>query len=277
MITSAAFLFSLQFLFNNGYQKESGSGWRSSLKFAFYSSIAGLFVLLCINRFHLELTGFSLAAAFVYGLVNVGSSYSSVKAFESANLSVYSVFSMIGGMLLPFVYGILCGEELTIMRLACCVLITLSVLISIEKDDQYKKAVKYYIAVFFLNGMAGVISKFHQSYPALCVDSGSFMMLTKITTIFLSVLLLLVRKERDFKVTGKAFAFCSGHSVFNSVGNLMLLIALFHLPASVQYPIVTGGVIVFSTGIDLVRKVKVTKKELVAAGIAFWATVLMAL
>ena len=57
----------------------------------------------------------------------------------------------------------------------------------------------------------------------------------------------------------------------------MLLIALLHLPASVQYPVVTGGVIIMSTLIDIIRREKITQKELLAAGIAFVATVLMAM
>lgn len=275
MIIFAAFLFSLQFLFNNGYQKENGGSWSSSLVFSLYTSLGGLILLLVINKLQLRITAFSAAAAVVYALVNVSLSYCSIRAFEYANLSVYSVFSMIGGMLLPFAYGIFCGEELTAVRLVCCVLIAASVAVSVHKNEQSKKANKYYIAVFALNGLVGVISKFHQSYANLCVDSASFMMLTKLATILLSLILML--KARTFAIGGRAFAYCAGYAVFNSIGNLLVLIALLGLPASVQYPIVTGGVIVFSTVIDILRRSKVTKKEIAAAAIAFASAALMAL
>ena len=55
------------------------------------------------------------------------------------------------------------------------------------------------------------------------------------------------------------------YSVLKSVGNLLLLIALIYLPASVQYPVVTGGVIIISTLIVIIRKEKITKRELLAA------------
>ena len=73
-----------------------------------------------------------------------------------------------------------------------------------------------------------------------------------------------------------AVLFASGYGVFNGIGNLFLLISLVHLPASVQYPLVTGGVMLFSTLISALRKEKIEKKEYIAAVISFAASVLMA-
>ena len=61
------------------------------------------------------------------------------------------------------------------------------------------------------------------------------------------------------------------------INRRLLLIALLKLPASVQYPVVTGGVIVFSTIIDVIRKTKLKKREIIAAIIAFASTVVMAM
>lgn len=277
VIIVAAVMFSFQFVFNDGFRREAGSSLNASLKFTLYSSFAGLIVLLVINKLHMEVSLFSVLTACVYSAVCISLSYASIKAFSYANLSVYSVFSMIGGMVLPFLYSIMCGEEFKAIRLVCCVLIALSVTMSIKKGEHSKKATKYYVLVFVLNGLVGVISKFHQSYPNLCVDSGSFMILTKITAVLFSLILLLLKKERNFFVSKKALIYSGLHSILNSVGNLLLLIALLHLPASVQYPVVTGGVIIVSTLIDIIRREKITQKELLAAGIAFVATVLMAM
>ena len=70
--------------------------------------------------------------------------------------------------------------------------------------------------------------------------------------------------------------FAGGYGIFNGVGNWFLLLSLIHLPASVQYPLVTGGVMVFSTIISAIRKEKLTKSDYIAAGISFVASVLMA-
>lgn len=277
LITAAALLFSVQFVFHNGYQKQSESSLGSSLKFSLYTSLFGLVWLLLVNGFRVEASLFSAAVALVYGFVNIGFSYSSIQAFRYANLAVYSVFSMIGGMLLPFVYGICCGETLTPVRLICCCLIGLSVAMSIDRTKQSAKAVGSYLGVFCLNGMVGVLSEFHQSRQTLCVDSASFMMLTMAATAVLSGALLLGQKHRDLSLSKKAALSCAGYAAFSSVGNLLLLIALLHLPASVQYPIVTGGVIVFSVLIDLVRGEAVSRREALAAAVAFASAALMAL
>lgn len=277
MIAISAFLFSTQFLLNNEYRKESGNTWNAALKFSLYSSLFGLAALLCINKFHLEFSVFSAVVAVIYSMVTITLGYSSIKAFLYANLSVYSVFAMIGGMLLPFVYGVLCGEKLTWARIVCCILIAVSVLMSINKGENSKKAVKYYIAVFILNGMVGVISKFHQIHIDLCVDSGSFMILTKICSVTLSALLIAFQKEKNYSISIKACTYIIIYSLVNSIGNLMLLISLIYLPASVQYPICTGGTIVFSVLISALSKENITKKECIGAGIAFIATLFMTL
>ncbi len=277
MIVIAVCLFSTQFLLNNEYGKESGNTWNSALKFSLYSSVTGFIILAITNKFNFNISVFSVVVAAVYSLVCIGLSYSTIKAFTYANLSVYSVFSMIGGMLLPFVYGLMCGEEFKIVRIICCVLIALCVSLAVNRQEQSKKAFKHYIAVFILNGMVGVISKFHQSYTELCVDSGSFMILTRIFTFIFCLVFLLMQRKKDFFITKKAAFYSMLYSVVNGIGNLLLLIALLYVPASVQYPVVTGGTIVISTLISLIKRDKITKKELMAAGIAFVATCFMAL
>ena len=277
MIIVSALLFSLQFMFNDGYKRECGSSLAAALKFSLYTSIVGLLFLLIINKFKLEITLFSAVVALVYALVCVIFSYCSVKAFESANLSVYSVFSMIGGMVLPFAYGMLCGEEFKLSRLLCCVLIIAAIIFTADKSGEHKDGFKYYIAIFMLNGLVGVISKFHQARSALCVDRASFMMLTKIFTLLVSVIILLCMREKDFFATPKALAYCGIYSAVNSIGNLMLLIALLCLPASVQYPLVTGGTMLFALIISFIRREKITKRNLLGTALAIISTVIIIL
>lgn len=277
MIVVSVCLFSSQFMFNSKYADENGNTWSASIKFSLYSSIFGFVALAVINKFNFDISLFSAIVAVVYSIICIGLSYSSIKAFAYANLSVYSVFAMIGGMILPFVYGIISGEEFKLIRLVCCVLIAICVSLAINKQSSQKKAIKYYIAVFILNGMVGVVSKFHQSNLELCVDSGSFMMLTKVFTFIFCVVLILAQKGYDFSISKKSGVYAALCAVVNSVGNLLLLIALLHVPASVQYPIVTGGTIVVSTIFSLIRGDKVTRREIYAVGIAFVATIFMAL
>jgi len=276
MITVAALLFSLQFVFNDGFRKENGSSFNASLRFSLYSSVTGMVLLFIINKFQLEFSWFSLGTALVYSGVCILSGYCSIKALDTANLSVYSVFMMIGGMLLPFLYGVVMGEEMTWIKVLCLVFITLSVLMTGTFSKQSKKAFIYYIAIFVLNGLVGVVSAFHQSQKALCVDSESFSVLTKIITAVICAFLISISKEKSFRISKKSMGLSISYSIFNSIGNLLLLIALLKLPSSVQYPMVTGGTIVFATVISVLRKDNVSQKEILAALIALGASVLMA-
>ncbi len=309
LLVFAALLFALQFMFNNGYQKECGTGMSVSLRFGLYNSLFGFLVMFFINKCHFEFSWFSFAISVFYGLVCVAYNYFSIKAFETANLSVYSIFAMIGGMLLPYAYGLVSGEALLVLRTFSCLVIVIAIIMTAKTDDKSSKgAIKYYIGVFILNGLVGVLSAFHQGFTFLdpgyvssentgfvianfhtffanitgmtknlAVDNGSFIMLNRLTTAVYSFILLMLQKDRSLKINTKASALCIGNSAFNNVANLFILIALSEnrVPASVTYPLITGGVIVFSTLIDKVRKVHIPVKILIATAITLIASVIM--
>lgn len=277
LVLSAVFLFSLQFLFNQKFQQSRGESLESALEFSLYKSIVIVVIMLFIGKFSIQVTPFSVLMATLYAVSGIAMTAFSMKAFAVANLSVYSVFSMLGGMLLPFVLGIgFYNEELSLFKLLCCLLIIVSVLLNIKKGKQDKKAIIYYMAVFVLNGMAGVLSKIHQSSSLPHTDSTGFMLISSLITAIISAVWLFVSYKKIPLIKGKNLLYTTGYGVFNGIGNLFLLISLSNLPASVQYPLVTGGVMVFSTAISALRKEKITAKEYVAAGISFVASVLMA-
>lgn len=277
LVLSAVFLFSLQFLFNQKFQQSRGESLESALEFSLYKSIVIVVIMLFIGKFSIQITPFSVLMATLYAVSGIAMTAFSMKAFAVANLSVYSVFSMLGGMLLPFVLGIsFYNEELSLFKLLCCLLIIVSVLLNIKKGKQDKKAIIYYMAVFVLNGMAGVLSKIHQSSSLPHTDSTGFMLISSFITAVISAVWLLVSYKKIPLIKSKNLLYTAGYGVFNGIGNLFLLISLSNLPASVQYPLVTGGVMVFSTAISALRKEKITAKEYVAAGVSFVASVLMA-
>ena len=85
-------------------------------------------------------------------------------------------------------------------------------------------------------------------------------------------------KMKKFPILKKPeIKFAGLFGIFCGVGNLLLLIALKYVNASVQYPIVTGGTMIMSTVICLLRKEKLTKRDVVATLLAFTATILIIL
>lgn len=277
LVFSATILFALQFLFNQKFEEKRGSDLKSALEFTLYKSVVIVIMMVFISGFKITVTPFSLILALVYAAACILMTYFSMKAFSVANLSVYSVFSMLGGMLLPFILGVcFYDEELTVFKIICCGFIVLSVLLNLKGGKQSKKAFFYYMAVFVLNGSVGVISKIHQSSALPHTDSTGFMFLSSAASILISGVWLLIKYKKIPLIKGKSLLYSSGYGIFNGLGNWFLLISLSNLPASVQYPLVTGGVMVFSTVISMIRKEKLTKTDYIAAVISFAASVLMA-
>ena len=118
LVFAATILFALQFLFNQKFEGVRGSGLKSALEFTFYKSAVIVVMMLIISAFKITVTPFSLVLSVVYAAACILMTYFSMKAFAIANLSVYSVFSMLGGMLLPFLLGVgFYNEKLTLFKI----------------------------------------------------------------------------------------------------------------------------------------------------------------
>ena len=272
----AAFLFAVQFLFNQQYRRLKGEGLDATMTFSLYTSAISFVILFALGGFQLHITWFSLLIAVLYATVCLLSSYAGLKAFGTANLSVYSIFMMLGGMLLPFAYGILfANEALSFAKALSILLICTAVGCSFEKGAGGKNAYRFYAAIFVLNGLVGVLSKIHLSVPALAVDSYSFMATIQLALLAMCLFYCLVTRQGIPKQSGKLYLCLSGYAVCNGIGNLFCQIALTALPASVQYPIITGGVMVFSTLISLVRREPIGGKTYLAAALACLSTILI--
>lgn len=276
LLIAADLLFALQFLFNQNFRKRNGDGIDSTFNFSMYTNGISFLILLVINGFKLSVTWFSLAIAAVYAVVLLGYSYSGLKSFATANLSVYSIFTMLGGMLMPSAYGIIfCNEDFSVSKAICFVLIIVATSMSFEKGEKKSGNMKYYFAVFILNGLVGVLSKVHQSNTELCVDSGSFMATVNLCVFAMCLVFQLVKNKKITVLPLKDVGNLACYAACSGIGNLLCLIALTTLPASVQYPIITGGVMVFSTVISLIRKEKPSVRTLISAAVAFVSTVLI--
>lgn len=276
LVIIATVMFAVQFLFNQKFQQSYGSDTKATFVFTFYKSAVATIIMLIISGFKVTVTPFSFLLATISSVSGILMLYFSLKAFSVANLSVYSVFSMLGGMILPFLVGVcFYDEDLSLLKIVCCVLIVLAVMLNVQKGENGKKAILYYLAVFVLNGMAGVISKIHQSSQYEITDSTGFTLLINLISVVICGAWLLIKYKKVPLIKSKNLLYSSGYGALNGIGNLFLLIALSNLPASVQYPLVTGGVMVFSTIISMIQKEKLTKKDYVSTAVSFIASVLI--
>ena len=269
LITVSVILFGITFFFNDRYQKESGSGMGATFIFSLVNSLAGLFCLLVTSGFRLDFTPFTLVMAVLTAMNAIGYTFCSLKAFEHINLSLYSIFAMLGGMLLPFVVGIVFYDEsLTVGKGIALILIAAALAFTVKRGEK-KNGTVYYVGVFVLNGMSGVLAKIFQSAPYEKTDAASYSIWSALVCAVISAFVLLAIRKSVKKPSAKAIALSSGFGAINKIANYMLLIALAVLPASVQYPFVTGGTMIVSTAIALISRQKPSWKELVSVGLSF--------
>lgn len=278
LLVVATVLFSFKFLFDQKYEERCGSSLMAAMMFSLYTAVCGFAVLFAVNGFKMDFSWISFMITAIHAVVGILYTMASVKSFEEVNLSAYSVFAMLGGMLLPSVYGLIfCSEAALPVKFLCYVLIIAALLFEIDFKQKSGKKI-YYVAIFILNGMSGVMAVIHQSIQAYkIVDSFSFLMLANIWTAVICMIFLAKNAKKAVQVTdAKVLCFTFGSAVFCNIGNLLLLLSLKHLPASVQYPIVTGGVMLISLLISIVRKEHVRRKELIGTAVAFASTILIA-
>lgn len=292
LLLVADLLYSLMFLTNRGYQKNNGTGLKNALTFTTFTSSFSLLIFLVLaavamisglgilSEFALQTpTWFSALFALLSAIVSIGFSFFSIKALGVANLSLYSIFAMLGGMLLPSIYGLIfSGEPMTWGKAACYALIIVALCLTFEKGDkQGKKSLFYCFGVFVLNGLSGVVTSIHQedAFVSQAVNSGSYMMMTRGLCVVISLALFLVFFKKMPALKLKDSLSVSGYGFCGGMGNLLQFIALATLDSSVLFPIVTGGTMLFSMIVSIVIGEKPKAKTIITSVIAAASTVLM--
>lgn len=265
----AVVMFAFVFFFNSLYEKNSGGSLRAIITFSLGSYTTGFLILLAINKFKLEATPFSLAVAAVAATNLLLFNFCSIKSFGKINLSLYSVFSMLGGMALPFIAGILFfGEKLTVGKIICFITIAAALALTIEKGKT-KGGLIYYAGIFVFNGMSGVISKFYQSAKFPKTTEAAYSVQIAAIVVIVCIILLLFNKDEKLNINVKSIISIIGNGTLGNVGNFLLLLGLTQIPASAQYPFVTGGVMIVSTIICYFTPNKPKKRELGAVALSF--------
>jgi len=261
------------FALQDVYRKMRGSGLRISMEAACVGSLAGLAVLLIVNGFQFEFTPFTLIMGLLAAINGIAFTFCSFKALDVINLSLFSLFSMLGGMVLPFVQGIaFYGEQITVAKIICVAFICVALALTVTRGEK-KRGYLYYVGIFVLNGMAGVLSKLFNELPFEKTSAAGYTVWISICTVVLSgvtwLILLQKKNSNEPRYTWRACAVGAVSGGVNKIANFLLVLALVHVDASVQYPMVTGGVMIVSTLICFFGERKPSQKEIVSVALAF--------
>ncbi|MBQ9714104.1 MAG: hypothetical protein IJV83_02150 [Clostridia bacterium] len=245
----------------------------------FLTSVFGAALYFAVNGFSLRFSNLSAWLAIVFAVVMIPYYTLSFKALTLGSVAIYSTFMMLGGMLLPFLYGtIWLKEPLSWGKAVGCAVLCVCIVaqgISQKKTENEKNKGNTLffllcLCIFIVNGLTGVIAKAHQTRPT-AVDEVSFTVLSCLFTALLSLFLLGVslcfKRKRAFpsmktvfKPTALGVVTLLGAAMHT--GNFLILIAAASIPASVQFPLISGGTILLSALLALLLfKEKPPKKE----------------
>ena len=203
IISLAVVCFTGQFAFTKVFEKKLASNIVNTLIMLIATSVFGAIIFLFVNGFRAEFSLFSFILAIIFALIMMPYYLLGVKVLSLGSLAVYSVFMMLGGMLVPFFYGIIFLEEsLTISKIIGTILLTAFIILQGVWQDKEtdktqtstsknKKRLFFILClvIFFINGLTGVIAKAHEIGPNP-VDESSFTVLYCTLTALFSFIAL---------------------------------------------------------------------------------------
>lgn len=306
-IIISVFGFALQFVLMQTYEKQIKQNLATGIFLTIITNIVGAVFFFAINLFKISVSKNAVFLAALLAVDMVAYNLLSLRALSLGNLAVYSMFMMLGGMALPVLYGVIfLKEELSVCKIIGLIFLTGFMILqalstgnkSDEKsqpnykigtvNDRRKKWVylAYCVAVFIVNGLTGVISKAHQ-VGQNAVDEKSFLVLSCSFTVVLGLIIFVIERlmPRKYESNGELSAMLKvkplGISALLGIvmygANYFLLLAARSVPASAQFPIVSGGVIALSALASvLIFKDKLSKSEMIAVIGSFLSTILFA-
>lgn len=281
LVFCSTVLMALQFAVSKKYQTVEGAGMAVGLR---YSAIEGAFTALiffALSGFQITFSLFSLMMAFAMAFFSVAYLLVGFQIMKRENMAVYTLFLMSGGMLLPYVFGVaFLNESISIPRVLGLLLILVAIGVANRTKNKSSAAVYLLcIAVFVLNGFVSIVSKCHQINETYgSVDSMAFVMYTGICKFLLcSIALLFCKKGRGMYTFSKKSVFwlLPIGALMGGVSYMLQLVGAKALPATVLYPIITGGGIIFSAFVGRVFfKEKLTKQQIVSVLLCFLGTLM---
>ena len=271
----ASVCFALQFCMMKLYQKHTENNLTSSLVFTAASAALTFPIFFALNGFRLRITALTAWICVGLAIITVVSTLNSIKILSYGKMSVYSLFMMLGGMALPYLFGIIVfSETLTDLKiLGMIVLVVSLVLSSKDKNSEItaKSAGVFYLLcllAFILNGATSILSAIQGKGWADGADNMvwgmkvtglyDYMCLSRLFTILFCALavplvFLKPKEERNAELLSVKKIFkkqpvLAGalFTVISVAGFVCQQICTPHLDSSALFPITTGGTVVLS-------------------------------
>ncbi|MDO4618642.1 MAG: EamA family transporter [Clostridia bacterium] len=275
MLILSTVLLAVSFALNKVFQLKEGSSIKTGLV---YSAIVGFFtaiIFFAMGGFKMEITTYAFVMALLKTISGALYTLIGFKIMSKSNVSDYTFFLMMGGTIVPFIWGVaFLGEDLRILNLLGLALIAFSLFLTNGSSKKDLSVTLMCIAVFFLNGMVSVTSKLHQISPS-AIPTNDFVVLSSlINAIICLVASFFFKGEKNKKkMSGISIVIILLVAVVGGVSYVLQLNGAKVLDATICYPIITGGSIIFTSIVGpICFKEKMTKKSAIAILISLVGT-----
>ena len=281
LILLAVTLLAFGFIIQKLYQKNSEKSSLGGVTFSLISAVCSLFFLVIRSGFSLDFTWYSAINALLKGICGLAYTVLGFQIMREGKVAFYMLFLMSGGMIVPCLWGwLFLKESVHVLHVLGVLVIVLSIVLSnLGAERPGGRLLLKCCAVFVLNGFVSVFIKLHQINTAFpSVGTTEYAILGTLISIVMSGGLLLVMRHRSGEEKISLGSFFKPrlillvvlYSAIGTASSLLQLEGARNLPASVLYPMITGGNIVL-TGLFalLIFKEKLSKRG--------WAGILLCL
>ncbi|MBO5294849.1 MAG: DMT family transporter [Clostridia bacterium] len=286
LLLLAALLLACDFAMNKLYQKQAGTSLRAGFGFNAVVGILTAVLCFCINGFTFHFSWYSLIMATAMAVLLIAYILLGFRILKAGSMALYTLFLMTGGMTVPYVWGLLfLDEPFSVWRTLGLLLIIFAVALSnLGGGKTNFRQLVLCLAIFLLNGMTSVVSKLHQIETAQdTVNAMEFVLLVGLLKFVLAGAGYLIFTWKDRKTQAEAprgsvkllLPVFVGSALAGGLAYALQLMGAANLPATVLYPFVTGGSMVFSTlvGILFFRE-KPSKALILGVALCFVGTLL---
>ncbi len=241
------------------YQKNAGTSFKAGFSF---TALTGLFTALIFwvaNGFKFACTVYSLMAAVLLALLGTSYTLLGFRIMKRQGMALYTLFLMTGGMTVPYLFGLLfLDESFSVLRTVGLVVIIAGVFFSsIGKEKLDRVSMLLCVAVFFLNGFVSVVSKLHSIEEGFAtVKASEFVVLSGLINFGIAMLLRYLIRDQKPSEEGESTKISKQllvllvipalSALIGGMSSILQLTGAKTLDASLLYPFITGGSIVFS-------------------------------
>ena len=302
-IVIATMLLAVSSILTKYYQKRAGTSLVATLWFNVLGGVFTLVIFFFVAGCKLNFTPFSLIVTGAVSLLIGSYSMIGMKLISMGKIAVYILFLMLGGMIIPLLYGLFfLGEEMSWLRWMGLVLLIVSMILTVKNDNnketdaasvttkvKQKKNFTYILlcmCVFVINGFVSIGSKMHQiesTYATVSeIDYVTLTGLGKLVIFGVPLFACLLKdrtaNKRIFTNKQTLIYLLLNTLVYAAVVGISFILQLnsaSNIPASALFPMITGGNIVFTAiASAIVFKERLSKQETCGIVLCMLATLM---